>query len=428
MKYLLFAGWMVLALIHMSPGSEGVTPPSSSPQNKCTECHDDITKFKSIHPALEGGCETCHEPSGPDHPEKDGFTLVEKVPALCFVCHEEFGKKNIHPPAKEGDCLSCHSPHGSDNAALLTEPPGKLCMVCHDKEVPANYRAHFSYFESSCNDCHEPHQSDYPSLLKEPVPAICFECHENEAESKGLESVHYPYTEDVCTSCHQPHGAGIAGLLTEKIPDLCYICHEEISAAYPHAPVKNGRCTECHKPHTSDQATLLVSDNKALCLKCHSRSYSTDSSFVENIGLQIKNDSYIHGAIEMDGCASCHAGHGTDNPDLLHNKYPSAFYTDGRPETFALCFDCHDAAMLQKDPEASGTGFRKDTVNLHFVHVSEPPGRSCSMCHDVHAAPNEHLIRAEVPYGKWTMKMNYTVTENGGSCMPGCHGKLSYEH
>ncbi len=56
-------------------------------------------------------------------------------------------------------------------------------------------------------------------------------------------------------------------------------------------------------------------------------------------------------------------------------------------------------------------------------------GRTCRACHEVHAAPQEHLVRDGVPYGKsnWILKINYTRDPNGGSCEKTCHGALSYD-
>ena len=424
MKYLLIPIVVLFSLRGPAPGKAYRIPPE---QEKCITCHDDILKFKNIHPVMEDGCETCHQPQGPSHPEKDSLVLVEKVPALCFICHDNFNKNYIHPPASEGACLSCPSPHRADYSGLLLESREKLCSECHTREKPAGFQEHFTSFESSCNDCHDAHQSDHASLLKDPEPALCFQCHEDETKSEGVEDSHVPYAEGSCSTCHQPHGSVIPGLLTEAVPALCYECHEQNAPAYPHDPVKKGKCIACHNPHASQTGSLLAEDNKGLCLKCHSRSYQTDTTYTENIGQLLKKDPYVHGAIEMDGCASCHAGHGTEYRELLKNKYPTGYYTEAKAENFALCFDCHDAAILEKDPATSGTNFRNGGQNLHYMHINGAKGRSCSMCHGVHAAKNEHLIREKVPYGRWTMNMNYKPAPQGGSCMPGCHGELTYD-
>ncbi|NPA36922.1 MAG: hypothetical protein GXO47_08750 [Chlorobi bacterium] len=558
-----FVMWIVIAGF-VGSGTKNLYEKSTGSEN-CIECHTDVTGFKNMHPVMEDGCTTCHEPQGESHPESGTFKLADKVPDLCFVCHEEYHKKNIHAPASEGDCLSCHSPHGSDNEALLTTPKEELCVVCHDMGNTESYKPHFSGFNAVCSDCHDAHQSDNAALLKQPVPDICFECHEDFSNGGERESIHYPYTEESCMTCHKPHGSGLAGMLTEKMPELCYECHdvfnkkdihspvsdgectvchsphasdnsgllienkeelclvchdletgegfkshfdnfnsacsdchdphqsenlsllhypvpemcfqchedesnegEAVSVHYPyseesctvchkphgsvissmlnektpelcfmcheqgeyafvHQPYRNGECSRCHSPHASQQQVLLKMNNKDVCLQCHNKTYKTDSTHTENIARKIKNSKYIHGALEMDGCVTCHTGHGADFPELLNGSYPSGYYAPGVEESYALCFNCHDPAILKENPSVSGTGFRNGNTNLHYVHLKGDKGRSCSMCHDVHAEKNSHLIREKVPFGDWTMDMNYKETYNGGYCMPGCHGELVYD-
>ncbi len=424
MKYFLILWLLILGFISIRSGSVTENVPA---QQDCKKCHNDITGFSNMHPALEDGCTTCHEPEGDDHPEKGGFKLVENVPALCFVCHEEYHKKNVHTPASEGECLSCHSPHGSNYEALLTVKKEDLCVVCHDMGETKKQKPHFEDFNGACTDCHNSHQSDNASLLAEPMPDVCFQCHEDESNGGGQVSIHYPYTEESCTTCHKPHGSEIKGMLTEKTPDLCYMCHEKGESAHPHDPVEKGKCTECHSPHASGEQTLLKQSSKELCLSCHSKTYRTDSTVIKNIGQQLLKNKFVHGAIEMDGCVTCHSGHGTQFAELLKSKYPDTYYAEGVAENYDLCFQCHDSAILQKDPSLSDTGFRNGNTNLHYLHLKGKKGRSCSLCHDVHAGKNSHLIRKKVPFGDWSMNMNFKSTDNGGSCMPGCHGEVYYD-
>jgi len=421
MKYFLFSGLVLIYFLNLNFSYK-----NNSRQESCSDCHNDLLEYKTLHPVMKEGCDICHQPKGGEHPNEGGFSLTESVPALCFECHEKFSKKNLHYPVGKGACLSCHSPHGSEYSAMLITPAGKLCAKCHDVGVPKNNTVHYPYAEGSCSDCHNAHQSDNTALIKLPVPALCFECHENKESMKGIQSLHPPYKED-CTICHNPHSSENAKLLTEKIPDLCFNCHEKSDGKYLHSPVKNGKCISCHAPHASTRESLLIANNKKLCLKCHSKTYRTDSTLVQNIGQLISKSKYVHAAIEINGCATCHSGHSTGRPAMLLNNFPAGFYAPAKPKNFALCFDCHDGAILEKDVAASGTNFRNGSKNLHYVHINGTRGRSCRVCHNVHASQNEHLIRENVTYGKWTMKLNYKVSENGGSCTPGCHGKQKYD-
>ena len=385
----------------------------------CFECHENTSEgASSIHAVFEE-CSTCHS----SHSAEQAKLLIQEMPGLCFNCHEEFSKNNIHSPVAEGECAGCHNPHAAQNSSLLNVATEELCASCHDASVPEGHTVHYPFTEGSCSDCHEVHESDNPALVKTAQPGMCYECHENTSE--GASSVHAIL--DECSTCHSPHSSEQAKLLTQETPGLCLNCHEESSGEFAHAPVKNGECASCHNPHASEQSSLLTANKQELCLGCHSKTYRTDSTLVENIGQKITKSQYIHAAIEMDGCSTCHSAHSTGRSAMLKNNFPASYYVRAKPENFALCFDCHDGAILQEDASASGTNFRNGSQNLHYFHINGTRGRSCSMCHDVHASINEHLIRDVVPFGKWEMQMNYKPMENGGSCMPGCHGELKYD-
>ncbi|MDX2443211.1 MAG: cytochrome c3 family protein [Bacteroidales bacterium] len=418
MKYIVF-----LSLISSFFLNVDLSYSNNSPQENCSECHSEMLDFRVMHPVMEMGCETCHESTGEDHPNEGRFKLTETLPGLCYMCHEKYTKKNLHYPTDEGECLSCHSPHGSEFSSILNVEASKICAECHETGVPENNFGHYPYAEGECSSCHDSHQSDNSSLLKSPIPALCYECHENTSE--GATSVHAVLEE--CSTCHGAHSAEQPKLLIQEMPTLCFNCHEESSGEYEHTPVKNGECSGCHNPHASEQASLLTANKQELCLNCHSKTYRTDSTLVENIGQKIKNAKLFHAAIEIDGCSTCHSAHSTGKPAMLKSNFPGSYYTRAKAENFALCFDCHDAAILQEDASASGTNFRNGSQNLHYFHINGTRGRSCIMCHDVHASINEHLIRDVVPFGKWEMQMNYKPFENGGSCLPGCHGELKYD-
>ena len=83
--------------------------------------------------------------------------------------------------------------------------------------------------------------------------------------------------------------------------------------------------------------------------------------------------------------------------------------------------------MLAKETD-SLTDFRDGRINLHYLHVNKAKrGRSCRACHDTHASTNPMHVRESVPFGKWQMPISFTPTKTGGTCMAGCHKKLSYD-
>ena len=127
----------------------------------CLQCHDDKTKGKSVHSAMQLGCLTCHEV----RVNKD-ITRVKLITAtpvsLCVTCHADKKaadiKGTVHPPAVR-DCLTCHDPHESDNKNQLLKPESgdakdNLCLSCHTTgmNMPAGGSRHAA-LDLGCDTC-----------------------------------------------------------------------------------------------------------------------------------------------------------------------------------------------------------------------------------------------------------------------------------
>ena len=66
---------------------------------------------------------------------------------------------------------------------------------------------------------------------------------------------------------------------------------------------------------------------------------------------------------------------------------------------------------------------------MHYLHVNkEVKGRSCKACHEPHASSQMKHIRESVPFGSvnWELPVTYTKTDDGGSCVVGCHAPKEY--
>ena len=257
---------------------------------------------------------------------------------------------------------------------------------------------------------------------------VCTECHSRLVES---EVTHYP-VQDACDNCHEPTGEehpgdSIGFSLMDQIPALCFYCHEEgARLEFPHQAVAQGRCLECHDAHGSSHMMLLKYPEQELCLSCHSKIYETDSSETSNIGRLVKGKMLAHSAIEGGGCSVCHKSHGSGYRNLLVDLYPEDDYSEASTAEFGLCFLCHDTDLLEAEENEWGTNFRHGNQNLHWLHINGSKGRNCRMCHNLHGSEKIFLIEEEVMFGNWEMKLNFIPGEQGGSCLSGCHGKLSY--
>lgn len=298
--------------------------------------------------------------------------------------------------------------------------------------------AHAPYEMGECSVCHETDMPDNPGELTDEINELCFQCHDEVGEAvSSFENVHPP-VEDGCTSCHDPHNSIQPKLLNAALTELCGECHDDIvetaqESPVQHNPVVNGdACLNCHDPHASNLGYMLAAQPYDLCIGCHGRDGLSDEAGrpLTNFKTLLSTSAMVHGPVDDEDCSACHQVHGGNNFRLLVGAYPEAFYAPYNPENYDLCFSCHDSDVFETPSTTSLTGFRDGDRNLHFVHVNKADrGRTCRACHEVHAAPQEHMIRAGVPYGSsgWTLKINYTSTENGGSCAKTCHPAKPYD-
>jgi predicted CXXCH cytochrome family protein len=223
----------------------------------CLKCHAALAKEKNVHPAMEMGCTACHEgidASVVPHKVTNKIPkgLSSEPPELCYGCHDKkiFTKKTVHPALEMG-CTSCHNPHSSKYKKLLIAEPPELCMNCHDKADFSKKNVHEPVAEGMCLTCHSPHSSDYTALLlKEPI-RVCLECHEDVRKTphaiRGFETNGHPIgllkrgTKEFpadparpgkkfyCGSCHNPHSSDSMRLFRYKANspmEICINCHK----------------------------------------------------------------------------------------------------------------------------------------------------------------------------------------------------------
>jgi len=298
--------------------------------------------------------------------------------------------------------------------------------------------SHAPFEMGECGLCHTNDDPANPGPVEGEVTALCFGCHEEtQMAMEGARVTHYAAEED-CTNCHNPHNAAYRKLLISESPEVCIECHVDVweeatQMAVRHASVETGKgCLNCHSPHASEVDSLLKGLAYDLCVECHTQKGITDEKGKEltNFGELLATNPVVHGPVAARDCSACHTPHGGSLFRLLVTEYPEKFYAPFDPKNYDLCFSCHNEEVVTAESTTTLTGFRDGAKNLHFVHVNKADrGRTCRACHEVHAAPQEHLIRDGVPYGKsgWVLKINYTSTANGGTCEKTCHGALTYD-
>jgi len=396
----------------------------------CTEkCHQDKGKAKHVHgPVGAGVCISCHSPHGTLQ-----SSFVERSgTALCTVCHQakkdEFAQKFVHSPVEDG-CIDCHDPHESPMRFQLKgagDSVSALCFTCHEDVIFKKEHQHGPVAVGDCIACHRPHSSANAKLLIAPLEAgaLCFTCHEDRKAEFNMQFVHAPAQEN-CANCHDPHSAKAKYMLKEEGGQLCAKCHQEVTpkvyeaintATVKHPPVSEGKCVSCHRPHSSNYAPLLKNSMEKLCFSCHTDLADTVAASTNR-----------HGPVQTGDCTACHNVHGSKYTKLLARFYPMNFYSAYAPENYDLCFGCHNKDIAKTKTTETLTNFRDGGYNLHYFHVNNEKGRTCTACHDPHASNQPKHIRYEVPFGAWSYPINITKTETGATCVVGCHAPKEYD-
>lgn len=298
--------------------------------------------------------------------------------------------------------------------------------------------SHAPFEIGECGLCHQNGGLNGAGPISGEVNELCFGCHEGMRSAMERARITHSAATGSCTTCHNPHNARFPKLLLDAPPQLCASCHEDVWQLATSAPVRHGSmvtersCLNCHNPHASNVDSLLSALPFDLCVNCHTRDGLRDNEGVEltNFGELLAENPVAHGPVAAKDCSACHRPHGGENFRLLKNAYPADFYAPFNPENYRLCFECHNEEMVAAAETTTLTGFRDGARNLHYLHVNKQDrGRTCRACHEVHAAPQAHLIRDGVPYGSkgWVLKINYRPTEHGGTCEKTCHAAKSYD-
>jgi predicted CXXCH cytochrome family protein len=197
-------------------------------------------------------------------------------------------------------------------------------------------------------------------------------------------------------------------------------CHAAIlKKPLVHAAVTEENCQDCHRPVRDAMPFVSGAKHKfekikvpQVCVDCH----------------EAPKAKHVHSPVADGDCMTCHAPHASENPKLLNKSYAAGWYGEPASKAYALCFDCHDESVLREKETTEATAFRNGKKNLHVEHVlAQPRGRSCSACHDAHAAEGPKLIAPTVPFFGFQVPINFKPTGTGGSCLPACHELKAYE-
>lgn len=394
-------------------------------------CHATFRDDAFHHaPIAANACGTCHADDSGGHV----YPLAHPKDALCSGCHSIAEKHRFQHKAMSDDgCLACHTPHsGKDRMLLRQGTTTATCAQCHPRlDAP---KSHKPYAAGSCDSCHDPHGADNPTLIfgGEGLDQ-CRQCHADIVDRVETSLHSHCAIERGCLACHSPHAAEHDGLLPAPPRDLCVTCHPDVgktvgAATVSHDAVLAGhQCVNCHDPHASDHPKMLRDSQAKVCLSCHDKAVkATDGRQIPEMATALAAAPVVHGAIRHGDCSACHSMHGGEHARLLKEALPNVPLGPYDARNYALCFSCHDPKLAER---ASATQFRDGNKNLHEIHLrGDERSSGCGSCHTVHTGELPRLIAKTVNFqgSGWAMPIDFTITEDGGSCTPGCHEPLAY--
>jgi predicted CXXCH cytochrome family protein len=397
-------------------------------------CHISIVDAKHIHgPVAVANCESCHDADTGGHV----YPLKRAGNETCLFCHPVIGARSQeHAAVEDNGCVSCHDPHRSDANFLMKQPSvEQLCATCH--ETPLKKYAHGPFAAGQCTVCHQPHEANADNLLRQgDQPDHCFSCHTGiQVRLANSPVVHEPAKQD-CTTCHEAHTSDYPYQLSAPVAESCFTCHDQMARRVTSQPVSHDAlfiedgCANCHDPHAAGGQDLLKDRTDNLCMRCHNQPVETaDGRVIANMQPTLDR-KYLHGPVRAGDCAACHSVHGGENARLLIKRFPDTFYAGFDLSNYALCFGCHSDDLVLSEKTDSLTAFRQGDRNLHYLHVNRTKkGRTCKTCHDIHGSDRPDHIASDVPFegSQWAMPINFSRTETGGSCSPGCHVARTYK-
>jgi len=392
-------------------------------QMQCTSCHDahvERVNFLHMDPIKGALCTTCHQPNG-----WTSSTHATSTATWTGTGTNPWPTKGGYSNVADNACASCHRTHAAGHGKSLLAQPGERanCTVCHTGTVAKptfNLSSEFgkiSHHPIEANEwTHTPNED--PSTM--PRHVACADCHN--AHASDASTAVAPNVTGRLKGVRGIDQGGAPVTVATYEQEICYKCHGTISATSVGIErqdnIRNARL-QFAPTNLSYHPIAAVGRNTTI----------PDTSFTPG-----------YTASSRIGCGSCHnnndwtndgtkpAGpHGSNYKPLLEKEYNADSVVIESPQSFALCYKCHDRTALMttgKFPHAQ-----------HLSNTTVPTNTaSCAACHDPHGSRNQsHLInfmlfdgtalRNPVVTASGANPIQYTKTATGGNCTLMCHGK-----
>ena len=389
----------------------------------------------------------------------------------CTTCHDphnnELGDFLRITDVRSAICLSCHDLHGWEISAHAVSGAAVAGRSVDRNEV----LPYSTVGENGCAGCHKIHSADFaPRLLRgQRMQDNCLACHDGGTARTNLASelrkpsshraiapssahdpaedprVARPHVE--CADCHNPHAVrqdesladrlpgGVVGPTTQFVSGVNRWGNPVSTATFEYEI-----CFKCHgdniaRPDRSDIVRQAFQTNTRLEFQPNNPSFHPvvgprGNSEVVSLISPLRVGSVIrctdcHSSDSADRIGGVSGPHGSIYEPLLRDRYVTDDFTPESPQSYALCYRCHERASILGD----------ESFPLHNAHVVR--GRTpCSACHDPHG-----VRRTDAAGSDHTNLINFDLTivqpvagggprgivfddrgPNRGSCTLTCHG------
>lgn len=400
-----------------------IRPPDSLPE----ELHlDQLNEMQ---------CMTCHDP----HDDTFGNFLVttNMRSHLCVQCHDLSGWSNsIHADSvvevkdavddflvntgystvADNGCLSCHQPHNARGKQRLFHfaEEEKNCLSCHNGFVAqTNLTEEFNKMSGHF-------VQDYEGIhdIKEVVDSMelhveCVDCHNAHAMKQSMGTEQAPLIRGAMKNVS---GVTAEGSITDKALyeyEVCFKCHgnnpNRIDSTISRQITQTNTLMEFDRSNPSFHPIAIKGANRNV----PSLKPGMDDSTI----------IYCTDCHNSDSSSQVKGPHGSQNEYLLSERYETSDETQESPETYALCYKCHDRESILNDES-----FEKH--EKHIIGEDTP----CSVCHDPHgistiqgnSTNNSNLINFDTsivfPDSQGRLEFE-DMGDFRGQCFLECHDK-----
>lgn len=335
----------------------------------------------------EAGCEACH----PSHHGDGKGRLLDRASgdddAPCLRCHSgTVARRNI---AAE---LSKRSAHVSRDKGVHDAGEGRPGAAQRMPEASPAARRHVA-----CVDCHDPHRASDRAATMASLSGALDGVWGVDRNGQRVEQVRFDY--ELCFKCHgdsvnQP-APGLANLSAPRRgaaeTNLRLAFASDAASAHPVVAPGRGAPSPSLKPPWTTGSTISCGD-------CHASDGGPGA-----------------------GGSGPRGPHGSSFPFLLERSYATADLTPESATAYALCYKCHDRAVVLS---------ARSSFPEHVRHagIAAP----CSACHDPHGVSarrslpgaNLHLVDFDTSIVQpFQGARRYQSTGAGaGNCTLTCHG------